>query len=172
MRSELEKELEKIQRKYKKLPSSNERILYLTQIVKHLEQQHKEDWATFRRLLDEKKLERDPVDVHNDLDEDELAISRVRLWLEAEQTGSQALDSLNNSTENDLQEKIPERSTKPSGATEDYMDIQELSEYIGMSTSTIYSWSYRHKIPCSRLGKRLVFSRKDIDAWIKKQKKR
>lgn len=34
------------------------------------------------------------------------------------------------------------------------------------SKSTIWKWSHEGRIPCSKRGKKLWFTRKDLEAWI------
>jgi excisionase family DNA binding protein len=51
---------------------------------------------------------------------------------------------------------------------EDLMSITELSEFLSMSKSHIYTLTSNKKIPHIKLlGKKLLFSRTDITKWIK-----
>jgi excisionase family DNA binding protein len=55
-------------------------------------------------------------------------------------------------------------------AMEKLLSIDELSEILGVTKATIYSWTYRNKIPHIKLSKRLLkFRRNDIEAWITKR---
>ena len=47
-----------------------------------------------------------------------------------------------------------------------YMDIEELSEYISSTPSSIYSKKCRNQIPHIKIGRRLIFDRETIDEWI------
>ena len=47
-----------------------------------------------------------------------------------------------------------------------YLNVQELSEYIHMSSSTIYKKSSQRKIPFIKVGKTLLFQRDAIDDWL------
>lgn len=49
------------------------------------------------------------------------------------------------------------------------MDIQELSEYLGIGKSKIYSLIRQKKIPASRIGRQYRFSKEVIDAWLKEK---
>jgi excisionase family DNA binding protein len=50
---------------------------------------------------------------------------------------------------------------------EKLLDIVELSEMLGVTKSTIYSWTSRNKIPHIKLSKRLLkFREEDILSWI------
>jgi len=47
------------------------------------------------------------------------------------------------------------------------LNINELSEYIGLSTSTIYSWVSQRRIPFVKCGRLTKFDLQRIDEWIK-----
>lgn len=49
------------------------------------------------------------------------------------------------------------------------MDIKELSEYLGIGKSKIYSLIRQKKIPASRIGRQYRFSKEVIDAWLKEK---
>jgi excisionase family DNA binding protein len=49
------------------------------------------------------------------------------------------------------------------------MDIKELSEYLGIGKSKIYSLIRQHKIPASRIGRQYRFSKDVIDSWLKEK---
>ena len=44
-----------------------------------------------------------------------------------------------------------------------YMDIVEVSQYLHMPISSIY----QSKIPRKRVGKRLLFSEREVQKWVK-----
>jgi excisionase family DNA binding protein len=47
------------------------------------------------------------------------------------------------------------------------LDIRELSEMLGVTKATIYSWTSQNKIPHVKLSKRLLkFREKEIKNWI------
>jgi len=47
------------------------------------------------------------------------------------------------------------------------ININELSEYTGLSTSTIYSWVSQRRIPFVKCGRLTKFDLERIDEWIK-----
>lgn len=49
------------------------------------------------------------------------------------------------------------------------MDIKELSEYLGIGKSKIYSLIRLKKIPASKIGRQYRFSKDVIDAWLKEK---
>lgn len=53
--------------------------------------------------------------------------------------------------------------------TKQIMDIRELSEYLGIGKSKIYSLIRQKKIPASRIGRQYRFSKEVVDAWLKEK---
>jgi excisionase family DNA binding protein len=53
--------------------------------------------------------------------------------------------------------------------TKQIMDIQELSEYLGIGKSKIYSLIRHKKIPASKIGRQYRFSKDVIDNWLKEK---
>lgn len=49
------------------------------------------------------------------------------------------------------------------------MDIKELSDYLGIGKSKIYSLIRLKKIPASRIGRQYRFSKEVIDSWLKER---
>lgn len=49
------------------------------------------------------------------------------------------------------------------------MDIKELSDYLGIGKSKIYSLIRLKKIPASRIGRQYRFSKEVVDAWLKEK---
>jgi len=47
------------------------------------------------------------------------------------------------------------------------ININELSQYIGLSTSTIYSWVSQRRIPFVKCGRLTKFDLERINDWIK-----
>jgi excisionase family DNA binding protein len=47
------------------------------------------------------------------------------------------------------------------------MDIKELSEYLGIGKSKIYSLIRMKKIPASKIGKQYRFSKDVVDCWLR-----
>ena len=53
--------------------------------------------------------------------------------------------------------------------TKQVMDIKELSTYLGIGKSKIYSLIRQKKIPASRIGRQYRFSKDVVDAWLKEK---
>ena len=54
--------------------------------------------------------------------------------------------------------------------TSKIMDIEQLSDYLGLSKSHIYKLTSTHSIPHSKRGKRLYFDKETINTWVLKHK--
>ena len=54
-----------------------------------------------------------------------------------------------------------------------WFDIHQLAEYLPQkpTINTIYDWTRRRAIPYSKATGRLIFSKAEIDAWLKSGKK-
>jgi len=48
-----------------------------------------------------------------------------------------------------------------------YFNIQEVSEYLGISVNTLYEWVHRRMIPFHKFGKSVRFEKSDIDNWAR-----
>ena len=51
------------------------------------------------------------------------------------------------------------------------LSVEGSARYLGVRKSTIYSWAARHKIPSVKIGRRLLFDRKDLDDIIERSKR-
>jgi excisionase family DNA binding protein len=57
----------------------------------------------------------------------------------------------------------------PQPEPSDRIGIDEACNLTGYRKPTIYKLSFNGAIPCTRFGKRLVFSRKELSAWMKER---
>ena len=48
-----------------------------------------------------------------------------------------------------------------------WIGINELSEYLGVSTYTIRNWIKKTNIPAHKIGKLWKFKLSEVDAWVK-----
>ena len=48
-----------------------------------------------------------------------------------------------------------------------WLSVEEISEYLGVSKDTIYTWIDAKGIPAHRLGRLWKFKRDEVDAWVK-----
>jgi len=52
------------------------------------------------------------------------------------------------------------------------LNVERSAKYLGVRKSTIYSWAAQKKIPSVKIGRRLLFDRKDLDGLIEKNKRK
>ena len=57
-------------------------------------------------------------------------------------------------------------ATLAPGHDPEVMDADELAAFLGVDRKTVYDYAGRGEIPHRRLGKRLLFSRSAIVAWL------
>lgn len=50
-----------------------------------------------------------------------------------------------------------------------FLGIDELAEYLGVKTSTLYSWVYQRKVPYTKIGRLVKFDFIEIDKWIERK---
>jgi excisionase family DNA binding protein len=57
-------------------------------------------------------------------------------------------------------------STTDADVEHDCMTAQELASWMRVDRKTVYEYAARNVIPCRRLGRRLVFLRPAVVAWL------
>ena len=53
-----------------------------------------------------------------------------------------------------------------------YLNINELSDYIGIPKGTLYVWACQRRIPSAKIGGLLRFDMREIDSLIKARSRR
>jgi excisionase family DNA binding protein len=53
--------------------------------------------------------------------------------------------------------------------TREVMGIREASDYLGVSSETLYKYVYEEKIPAFKLGNRWKFKKTLLDRWMEAQ---
>ena len=48
-----------------------------------------------------------------------------------------------------------------------FLGIKELSEYLGLTTGTLYVWVCQRRIPYLKVGKLVKFDIIEIEKWLK-----
>src|SRR5260370_28462435 len=51
-----------------------------------------------------------------------------------------------------------------------WMSTEQAAEYLGISSTNVYSLAQQGRIPSSRLGKVWRFSKEDLDGWVRTNK--
>ena len=57
-------------------------------------------------------------------------------------------------------------SPLPLPAIRECMCAEELARFLGVNRKTVYEYAARNVIPHQRLGRRIVFSREQVVAWL------
>ncbi|WP_395051351.1 helix-turn-helix domain-containing protein [Flavobacterium sp.] len=63
-------------------------------------------------------------------------------------------------------EKAIEKLKTASNDDEDFMTIEQVSSFVGLTKATIYGLTHERKIPYFKAGKRLYFKKSDVINWI------
>jgi len=66
-------------------------------------------------------------------------------------------------------EPLTPRQATVRAAEPERMRANELASFLGVNRKIVYEYAARKVIPCRRLGRRLVFSRAAILAWLARQ---
>ena len=50
-----------------------------------------------------------------------------------------------------------------------FLNVKELSQYLGVSEGTVYSWVCYKKIPYVKMGRLVKFDSRKIDSWVQEK---
>ena len=53
---------------------------------------------------------------------------------------------------------------------EPYMTVNDVCRYLKITNESLYNWIKRTDIPAHRVGKRWLFDKAELDAWVKSGK--
>lgn len=56
------------------------------------------------------------------------------------------------------------------GSLSSFLNVKEVSEYLALKASTVYSLVEEKKIPHYRINRQIRFKKSDIDEWMEKQR--
>jgi excisionase family DNA binding protein len=48
-----------------------------------------------------------------------------------------------------------------------WLSLNEISEYLGVSSDTVYKWIEKYAMPAHRMGRLWKFKKDDVDIWVK-----
>lgn len=51
-----------------------------------------------------------------------------------------------------------------------WLTLEQIAEYLQMSTSSIYKMAQADKIPAYKVGRQWRFKREEIDRWVEEQR--
>lgn len=57
-------------------------------------------------------------------------------------------------------------ATEPDTARTDVCTVEDVARWLGVNRKTVYDGVNRRELPCARLGRRVLFSRSAITAWL------
>ncbi len=57
-----------------------------------------------------------------------------------------------------------------SNASNDWMTLEQLADFLQLKPKAIYDMTHRRKIPFTKIGRRLRFNRHDIERWLNKNR--
>lgn len=67
-------------------------------------------------------------------------------------------------------EKAIEKLNAVSNDEQEFMNLEQVSSFIGLAKPTVYGLTHKRKIPHFKAGKRLYFKKSDIMNWITSSK--
>lgn len=50
------------------------------------------------------------------------------------------------------------------------LTVDEASYYLGLTKTTLYTWTCQKKIPHVKIGRALRFDKAELDAWVESKK--
>jgi excisionase family DNA binding protein len=71
-----------------------------------------------------------------------------------------------------LEEFDPNRLSKPSQETSEYLDIEGLSDFLGCSEQTIHTYKKKRGLPYFKKGKTVLFKKSEVLEWMKSERNR
>ena len=48
-----------------------------------------------------------------------------------------------------------------------WLSVDEICQYLGVSSDTVYRWIERFDMPANRMGRLWKFKKTDVDDWVK-----
>jgi excisionase family DNA binding protein len=71
-----------------------------------------------------------------------------------------------------VRKALAEHSQKSSYSDDQPLNIEEAAAFIRKPVSTVYQLTSTRKIPFNKIGRQLIFFKKDLLAWIEESKKK
>jgi len=51
--------------------------------------------------------------------------------------------------------------------TDRWLSISEISQYLGVSSDTVYKWIERKSLPAHKIGRLWKFKKEEVDEWVR-----
>jgi len=51
-----------------------------------------------------------------------------------------------------------------------YYDVDEISQYLGVSAHTVRYWYITRQIPCFKIGRHVKFRLQEVEKWIEQKR--
>lgn len=51
--------------------------------------------------------------------------------------------------------------------TDRWLSINEISQYLGVTSDTIYKWIEKKNMPAHKIGRLWKFKRDEVDGWVR-----
>jgi excisionase family DNA binding protein len=51
--------------------------------------------------------------------------------------------------------------------TDRWLSINEISQYLGVSSDTVYKWIERKSLPAHKIGRLWKFKKEEVDEWVR-----
>jgi len=48
-----------------------------------------------------------------------------------------------------------------------WLSISEISQYLGVSSDTVYKWIERKNLPAHKIGRLWKFKKEEVDEWVR-----
>lgn len=48
-----------------------------------------------------------------------------------------------------------------------WLTVEEICEYLSVTNETVYKWIEQQQMPGHRVGRRWMFKKAEVDAWVK-----
>lgn len=82
-------------------------------------------------------------------------------------TAEQLADYIKNSIETAVNFALAKFLSKPEPSSEKYLTINEVAKLLNVSLPTIWAWRKEGKLPFKRIGRRVLFSKTDVEKSLK-----
>ena len=67
---------------------------------------------------------------------------------------------------------VPVMKEKQERSKKEYLNKDEVADFLGVKKNTVYHWVHSRKIPFYKMGSRTMFRITELDAWIEKTRKK